>query len=252
MDAIKTEPEVDPLSTHTNDVIEEKKPLTEGMTLLDFDTTWIKKECVDQSYDATSEIKFEETGMSLNPSPIKSEAEIGFLQTGSGVHELKSDSTDAKIVSGLRTQFDPDENQYSSNAAVIGDISVVFENVGEASDCNLITLADDHSLNMTRGSSNPEVTRNDVLTSSHRPTPKRKNFFHCMSESIVDRKKAKHDIAVEIKRMELEFKCKQYQRKCEILELEKQIALKTLKAQSYEREIKDLDNKMKLKQNEMI
>ncbi|XP_069672881.1 uncharacterized protein [Periplaneta americana] len=59
MDVIKKEPDINPLQIQPSD-IEDKKPLSEEGNLLNLQVTRIKEECVDESYDHTSEIKFEE------------------------------------------------------------------------------------------------------------------------------------------------------------------------------------------------
>ncbi|XP_069672711.1 uncharacterized protein [Periplaneta americana] len=79
MDMIKEEPEVDPLATQSSDNTDtdEKKPLSEEGNLLDLHVTGIKTECVDNSYDFTSETKFEETAVPTDFVYIKCKAEDG-------------------------------------------------------------------------------------------------------------------------------------------------------------------------------
>ncbi|XP_069669983.1 uncharacterized protein [Periplaneta americana] len=75
MDVIKTEPEVDPLSVQSCDVAvkEEASPSPDEGTLLDL--TRIKEEFVDESYNLTSEIKYEEILFPNNFPVMKCETE---------------------------------------------------------------------------------------------------------------------------------------------------------------------------------
>ncbi|XP_069680857.1 zinc finger protein OZF-like isoform X6 [Periplaneta americana] len=61
MDVIKSEPDVDLLAANTSDDMDfqEKETLSEEGNLLMPHVTWIKSECVDNSYDLTSEVKLE-------------------------------------------------------------------------------------------------------------------------------------------------------------------------------------------------
>ncbi|XP_069673443.1 uncharacterized protein [Periplaneta americana] len=76
MDVIKTEPEVDPLAVQPCDdaVKEETDPSPDEGSLLDLNIIKIKEECVDDSYNRTSEIKLEEIILPNNFSVVKCEA----------------------------------------------------------------------------------------------------------------------------------------------------------------------------------
>ncbi|XP_069671539.1 zinc finger protein 675-like isoform X2 [Periplaneta americana] len=76
MDVIKTEPGVDPLTVQSSDdpVKEEANAVKEG-NLLDVHVTRIKEECVEDSYNHTSEIKFEEIILPNNFPVVKCEAQ---------------------------------------------------------------------------------------------------------------------------------------------------------------------------------
>ncbi|XP_069672966.1 zinc finger and BTB domain-containing protein 14-like [Periplaneta americana] len=77
MDAIKMEPEVDPLAVQPCDdaIKQEENPSSDEGNSLDLHVTKIKEEYVDDSYDHTSEIKSEEIVLSNNFPVVKCEAE---------------------------------------------------------------------------------------------------------------------------------------------------------------------------------
>ncbi|XP_069669538.1 zinc finger protein 664-like isoform X1 [Periplaneta americana] len=95
MDAIKTEPEVDPLTVQSCDdaVKEETNSSPDEGNLLDLHVTKIKEECVDDSYNHTSEIKFEEIILSNNFPIVKSEAEEELCDLDTVKDELKLEVT---------------------------------------------------------------------------------------------------------------------------------------------------------------
>ncbi|KAJ4445086.1 hypothetical protein ANN_06885 [Periplaneta americana] len=77
MDLLKTEPDIDPLgieTSHSADV-EEKKPLSEVVNLLNLHFTRIKEEYVDHNYDLTSEMKLDDTLVPFNFARMKCKAE---------------------------------------------------------------------------------------------------------------------------------------------------------------------------------
>ncbi|XP_069671083.1 uncharacterized protein [Periplaneta americana] len=78
MDVIKTEPEVDPLTIQTSDStdVEEKKPVTEELNLLNVSSTEVKTELKDYWYALPSEIKCEDTPLPDNLPVVKREAEM--------------------------------------------------------------------------------------------------------------------------------------------------------------------------------
>ncbi|KAJ4425946.1 hypothetical protein ANN_27572 [Periplaneta americana] len=73
MDVIKMEPDIHSLPMQSS--AEEKKPLLEEGNLLDLSETRIKEECVDDSYNHTSEIKLEEIILPNNFPVMKCEVE---------------------------------------------------------------------------------------------------------------------------------------------------------------------------------
>ncbi|XP_069673186.1 uncharacterized protein [Periplaneta americana] len=78
MDVIKMEPEVDPFGLPPHDTTyktEENKALSEERNLLDLEAMDIKTEYVDHSYDITSEIKVEDSTMSISSPMVKCEVE---------------------------------------------------------------------------------------------------------------------------------------------------------------------------------
>ncbi|XP_069669987.1 zinc finger protein 121-like isoform X2 [Periplaneta americana] len=77
MEVIKKEPEVDPLTIQSSDCTDtdEKKPISEERSLLDFQVAGIKTECVDHSCDLTSESEVKETAVPTQFVSIKCEAE---------------------------------------------------------------------------------------------------------------------------------------------------------------------------------
>ncbi|KAJ4425710.1 hypothetical protein ANN_27906 [Periplaneta americana] len=95
MDVIKKEPDIDPLAIHWSDDTDtdEKKPLSEEGNVLDLDVTGIKTECVDHSYDHTSETKVEETAVPTNFVSVKCEAEEELCDSDTVKDELKLDVT---------------------------------------------------------------------------------------------------------------------------------------------------------------
>ncbi|XP_069672835.1 zinc finger protein 723-like [Periplaneta americana] len=74
MDAIKMEPEIDPLAIQSSDV-EEKKHLSEEVNVLNLHPTLIKKEYVDHSYDLSPEMTSDDTHTPINFAFVKCEAE---------------------------------------------------------------------------------------------------------------------------------------------------------------------------------
>ncbi|KAJ4425934.1 hypothetical protein ANN_27560 [Periplaneta americana] len=74
MDVIKIEPDINPLPMQSSDT-EEMKPLSEEGKSLDLHATRIKEERVAESYDHTSEIKFEEILLPNNFPVVKCEVE---------------------------------------------------------------------------------------------------------------------------------------------------------------------------------
>ncbi|XP_069670506.1 zinc finger protein 23-like isoform X3 [Periplaneta americana] len=79
MDGIKTEPDGDQLTLQPSDNTdtEENKPLSEGRKFPDLHATEIKTECVDHSYDFTTEIKFEETAVPITFPTLEFNPEEG-------------------------------------------------------------------------------------------------------------------------------------------------------------------------------
>ncbi|XP_069670084.1 uncharacterized protein [Periplaneta americana] len=75
MDAIKMEPEVDPLAIHWSDNTDtdEKKPLAEKGKSMVFSMPGVQDNCVAYNYDRSSEVKFEETGVPPNFAMVKCE-----------------------------------------------------------------------------------------------------------------------------------------------------------------------------------
>ncbi|XP_069672773.1 uncharacterized protein [Periplaneta americana] len=74
MDVIKTESDINPWAIQSSET-EEKKPLSEEGNLLDLHVTGIKEECMDDTCDLTSEIKFEEITMPNHFPFVKCEVE---------------------------------------------------------------------------------------------------------------------------------------------------------------------------------
>ncbi|XP_069673423.1 gastrula zinc finger protein xFG20-1-like isoform X1 [Periplaneta americana] len=76
VDDIKTEPMVDPLAIQPcDDAVKEENPSGDEGNLLDLHVTRIKEECIDESNDHTSEMKFEEIILPNNFPVVKCEAE---------------------------------------------------------------------------------------------------------------------------------------------------------------------------------
>ncbi|XP_069673289.1 uncharacterized protein [Periplaneta americana] len=90
MDVIKEEPEIDPLAIQSND---EKKPLSEEGNLLALHLAGIKTECVDHSYDPTSETKVEQTALPNNFVTTKCKAEEELCDLDTVKDELKLEVT---------------------------------------------------------------------------------------------------------------------------------------------------------------
>ncbi|XP_069671749.1 uncharacterized protein [Periplaneta americana] len=95
MDVIKKEPEVDPLAIQWSDdtYTAEKKPLSEDGNLLDLHVTGIKTECVDHSYDLTSDIKAEETAVPTDFLRTKCKVEEELCDLDTVKDELKLEVT---------------------------------------------------------------------------------------------------------------------------------------------------------------
>ncbi|KAJ4425551.1 hypothetical protein ANN_27746, partial [Periplaneta americana] len=95
MEAIKKEPKVDPLAIQLSDNTDrdEKNPLSEEENLLNLHVAGIKTECVDHSYDLTSEIKIEEMAMPTNFVAIKCKAEEELCDLGAVKDEMKLEVT---------------------------------------------------------------------------------------------------------------------------------------------------------------
>ncbi|KAJ4425980.1 hypothetical protein ANN_27606 [Periplaneta americana] len=94
MDVIKMEPGSDPMCIQTSGIadIEEKKPLSEELNLLDLNVNKIKTECIDHRYDVKSEMTFEETAIPIVFPVLKSEPEEGFCELDQ-VKEVKLEVT---------------------------------------------------------------------------------------------------------------------------------------------------------------
>ncbi|XP_069669583.1 uncharacterized protein [Periplaneta americana] len=94
MDVIKMEHGSDPLGIQTSGIsdIEEKKPLSEEVNLLDLNVTKIKTESIDHRYDIKSEIVFEETAVPIEFPMLKSEVEEEFCELDQ-VKEVKLEVT---------------------------------------------------------------------------------------------------------------------------------------------------------------
>ncbi|XP_069671869.1 uncharacterized protein [Periplaneta americana] len=78
MDLIKMEPEDDPIHLLLQDdklKVEQNKTLSEEWTLSHLETTGIKTECVDLSYDIKSEIKVEDTPDPISFPVVKTEGD---------------------------------------------------------------------------------------------------------------------------------------------------------------------------------
>ncbi|XP_069697076.1 zinc finger protein 239-like isoform X1 [Periplaneta americana] len=93
MDVIKMESEVDPLAIQTSDNtdLEEEKSLSEDFKLFNPQSTLIKTECKDHSYDVTSEIKLEQTSVSNNFPMVKYEIEGDLCDLDKVKDELKEE-----------------------------------------------------------------------------------------------------------------------------------------------------------------
>ncbi|XP_069670500.1 zinc finger protein 664-like isoform X1 [Periplaneta americana] len=75
MDGMKMDPKVDPLAVQTSDNRNEHKGhLSQDGNLLNVDLSRVKTECVDHSYDVTSEMEFEETPAPFTFAVVKCEA----------------------------------------------------------------------------------------------------------------------------------------------------------------------------------
>ncbi|XP_069673426.1 52 kDa repressor of the inhibitor of the protein kinase-like isoform X2 [Periplaneta americana] len=80
VDDIKTEPMVDPLAIQPcDDAVKEENPSGDEGNLLDLHVTRIKEECIDESNDHTSEMKFEEIILPNNFPVVKCEAETHLI-----------------------------------------------------------------------------------------------------------------------------------------------------------------------------
>ncbi|XP_069680795.1 zinc finger protein 501-like isoform X3 [Periplaneta americana] len=95
MNVIKNEPDVDPLACGGNsgtDAQERKPSLQEG-NLFNPQCAWIKQECMDGSYDFTSEVKREESVTEDKFPVVKNEAENGACELDIFNEDLKLDVT---------------------------------------------------------------------------------------------------------------------------------------------------------------
>ncbi|XP_069670442.1 uncharacterized protein [Periplaneta americana] len=78
MDVIKMEPEVDPLDLQSQDntwQIDENDVLSEEGTSLELQANGTKIECMDHSYDLTSQIKVEDTPVPFSFAVVKCEVQ---------------------------------------------------------------------------------------------------------------------------------------------------------------------------------
>ncbi|XP_069671101.1 oocyte zinc finger protein XlCOF20-like isoform X3 [Periplaneta americana] len=105
MDVIKTEHEFDPLAIETSDNtdMEEKKPESEELNLLNLSTTATKTECNDNSSAVSSEIKFEEILVPNNFPVVKCEDQPEFCELNTRKEELEPEVT-------------PEENEVSTES----------------------------------------------------------------------------------------------------------------------------------------
>ncbi|XP_069670477.1 uncharacterized protein [Periplaneta americana] len=95
MDAIKTEPDFDPLAIEAGDNVhtEEKKLLLQDGNLLHQHFIWINSDHVDHTHDVTSELKVEENQISPDLCTVKCEPKEEFCDVTSVKEELKLEET---------------------------------------------------------------------------------------------------------------------------------------------------------------
>ncbi|XP_069697066.1 uncharacterized protein [Periplaneta americana] len=110
MDVIKMEPEVDPLAIGTIDKSdsEGKNLSSEEVNLLNLQSTQIKSEHEDHSYDITSGIKYEETPVAVNLPMVKPEAQEKNLFDLHMIH-IKMECTDqtCDLTSDIKVEETP-------------------------------------------------------------------------------------------------------------------------------------------------
>ncbi|XP_069672776.1 THAP domain-containing protein 5-like isoform X2 [Periplaneta americana] len=104
MDAIKMEPEVDPLAIQTSNNTDwkEKKFSSEEFNSLNLQSIKIKEENEDHISGVTSEIKFEESSVPFNLSLVKCEVEeeLCDLDTIREVQDMKVEAEEKKVSTG--------------------------------------------------------------------------------------------------------------------------------------------------------
>ncbi|KAJ4440991.1 hypothetical protein ANN_10840 [Periplaneta americana] len=130
MDVIKMEPEVDPLAIATFDNYdsEGKNLSSEEVNLLNLQSTQIKSEHEDHSYDITSGIKYEETPVAVNLPMVKPEAEEKNLFDLHMIH-IKMECTDqtCDLTSDIKVEETP----------------FIVKSEAEAGSCDMDTLEEE-------------------------------------------------------------------------------------------------------------
>ncbi|XP_069672907.1 uncharacterized protein [Periplaneta americana] len=107
MDVIKKEPESDPLAVQWSDETDiAEKPLSEERNSLDLHIAGIKTECVDHSYDVTTDFRVEETALPANFVTVECKAE----------EELCVQDT---VKDELKLELMPEENEIVTDSRIM-------------------------------------------------------------------------------------------------------------------------------------
>ncbi|XP_069669534.1 zinc finger protein 664-like [Periplaneta americana] len=110
MEVIKTEPDTNLLAIPSDDT-EEKRPLLQEENLLDLHVTTVKEECLDDSYDHTSELKFEEIILPNNFPIAKCEVEEESFELDQVEEEVKLKVTTKENEVLIESSLNTDENE---------------------------------------------------------------------------------------------------------------------------------------------
>ncbi|XP_069672908.1 uncharacterized protein [Periplaneta americana] len=114
MDVIKKEPESDPLAVQWSDETDiAEKPLSEERNSLDLHIAGIKTECVDHSYDVTTDFRVEETALPANFVTVECKAE----------EELCVQDT---VKDELKLELMPEENEIVTDSFTAWDGLVMY------------------------------------------------------------------------------------------------------------------------------
>ncbi|XP_069670434.1 zinc finger protein 501-like [Periplaneta americana] len=192
MDEIKMEPEVDLLGLPPHDntwKTEESKVLSEERNLSNLQVGGMKTECVDHSYDLTSEIKVEDTPVPINFPVVKSEVNDTSMHISSPTlkSEVVEDLFDVdRVKQEQKVELSSEEDEVLTES-VVGNVEKTISQMGidreedmlpqcgsNRPDCSNISDISHNSMNLCN-----EVVVTPEFMKLHFHTDKIKKLFKC-------------------------------------------------------------------------